>query len=97
MPTYRYIMFTNAIEGREEEFNNWYNDVHIPDIERTGAFSRGERYEVVPSSYTPDSAHRYAAIYDIEGEDAEAALKKLKDAFEDGQMLMSDAFDAQGG
>lgn len=96
MPTYRYIMFTNAVAGREDEFNKWYDDVHFPDIARAEAFSRGERYEIVPSSFTSTSAHRYAAIYDVDGEDAEAALQKLKVAFEAGQMLMSDAFDAQG-
>ena len=97
MPTYRYIMFSNPTEGRDADFNAWYDDVHIPDIMNTGAFTRGERFEVVSSPHTPPSEQRYAAIYDIEGDDPDAALDKLVASFTRGEMRMSDAMDMATG
>ena len=97
MPTYKYIMFVNPTEGKEEAFNAWYNDVHLPDIEQTGAFTSGERFEVASSPHTPEGEHRYAAIYDVEGDDADAALDKLVASFGAGKMRMSDAIDLTSG
>jgi hypothetical protein len=97
MPTYRYIMFTNPAAGREDEFNHWYDNVHIPDIEKSGAFTSGQRYKVMDSSHTPPGEHRYAAIYEVDGEDPDAALNKLVAAFQSGDMRMSDAMDMTAG
>ena len=39
-------MFDCADRSREEEFNDWYNDVHIPDVLATGLFHTAYRFEV---------------------------------------------------
>ena len=46
--------------AREQEFNNWYADVHIPDILNTGAFHTAYRYE----SLDPEASKgKYLSIY----------------------------------
>lgn len=97
MPKYRYLMFTNAAEGRDAEFNDWYDNVHIPDILASGGLKSPERYEIVASAFTPPSEHRYAAIYEVDGDDPDQALQKLVDAFSAGKMRMSDSLDMQTG
>ena len=39
-------VFTNCSDpSREEEFNHWYNDIHLSDILSTGGFHTDYRYE----------------------------------------------------
>jgi hypothetical protein len=83
------LVSTNAKEGRDEEFNRWYNSVHIPEVlgvEGVVAAQRFEAVEVVLGLVE----HRYLAIYEIEAEDAEAALTALLQAMPD--MVMTEAF-----
>ena len=96
MPSYKYLIFTNATEGNEPAFNEWYNNVHLPDIANTGAFKGGERFKVVASKHTPPADYGYAAIYEVEGDDPEAALDKLTAAFGKGELRPSEAIDMMG-
>ncbi|MHB8693726.1 MAG: hypothetical protein ACYDHH_21015 [Solirubrobacteraceae bacterium] len=34
MTTHRMLVFTNPVEGKENEFHEWYDSVHIPDCLR---------------------------------------------------------------
>jgi hypothetical protein len=29
-----YLVFSNPVEGREDEYNAWYDEVHLPDVQR---------------------------------------------------------------
>jgi hypothetical protein len=51
--------------GAEEEFNHWYNDVHMPEVMACPGFRRAARFECV------DGQPRYMAIYEL---DSPAAL-----------------------
>ena len=73
------IVFTNCTdEARHEEFNRWYEDIHIPDILGTGAFHTAYRYESVEASDLPA---RYLAIYETDNPDpaeAQAEIAKVR-------------------
>jgi hypothetical protein len=75
------LVFTNPVEGREEEFNDWYDNVHIPDTLRTDGFVAVTRYElagVQPATHRLDAAERnggetvpsqrYLAVWELEGD-----------------------------
>jgi hypothetical protein len=93
MPTYRYLMFTNAVEGRDADFNTWYDGIHIPDIMAVEGFKSFERFKVVDSPHTPGREHSYAAIYELEGDDPNAVLDRLVASFTSGKMRMTDTMD----
>ncbi len=60
--------------AREQEFNRWYEDVHIPDILDTGAFHTAYRYE----SLDPEATKaKYLAIYETDNIDPAKAREKL--------------------
>jgi hypothetical protein len=63
--------------AREEEFNKWYDEVHLPDILSTPQFVAAQRYKLAgpPSKSEPEAT--YLAIYEIEGDDTRAAMKAL--------------------
>lgn len=58
----------------QEEFNRWYEDVHIPDILDTGAFHTAYRYE----SLDPEATKaKYLAIYETDNVDPAKARDEL--------------------
>src|ERR1700733_3738030 len=69
------IVFTNAAEGREDEYNNWYDTVHIPEVLALGPFVSAQRYKVAEDQVFPQT-HQYVALYQFEGP-GDAAQKAL--------------------
>ena len=56
----------------EGAFNQWYDEIHIPDILGTGLFNRALRYKAA----TPD-APQYMALYEIANEDLSGTFNQL--------------------
>jgi len=81
------IVFTNAADGRDDEFNEWYDSVHIPEVLALEPFKSAQRFRVADDQAFPQT-HRYVALYQFDG-DAGVALKTLAAAA--GDLRMSDA------
>ena len=58
----------------EDEFNRWYEDVHIPDILDTGAFHTAYRYQSLDLQATKA---KYLAIYETDNTDPAKARDEL--------------------
>ncbi len=68
------VMLNCEDPAKEQEFNKWYADVHIPDILSTGAFHTAYRYE----SLDPDTSNgKYLAIYETDYSDPSKAGDEL--------------------
>lgn len=65
------IAMVNAVDGREDEFNDWYSGEHIPQVLDLPGFVSAKRYEVAD---TPEASagFRYATLYEVEGSALEA-------------------------
>lgn len=57
--------------AREEEFNHWYNTVHVPDVLETPGILRATRYK---SDEVPEGRWHYLAVYDVETDDIERTM-----------------------
>ncbi len=84
------VVLTNPVPGKEDEFNEWYSNIHIQEICQLPGFKSAQRFKLGDAQLGPDGAHRYLAIYEIEGDPA-AALEALKAARPD--LNMTDALD----
>jgi hypothetical protein len=64
--------FANAVEGQEQEFNKWYDTVHLGDVLAVPGMQAATRYQLEPveRSGPPAPAH-YLAVYEFEGEPSE--------------------------
>ncbi len=62
----------NADPAREAEFNDWYDNIHVPDILETPGFLRARRYE---QREARDGRGKYLAVYDIDSDDIEATIR----------------------
>lgn len=95
MATQKHVLFvyTDPTPGREDEYNAWYNDVHLKEVLATEGFVRAQRFKV--ADVMPGvTEHAYVAIYELETDDLEGALAKMRAAVPG--MHMSEAINPKG-
>jgi hypothetical protein len=85
------LVFTNPVEGREDEYNEWYSGRHLDDVLAVEGFRAAQRFEFIESKLSRGSEHRYLAIYEGEDGSAERAEKALFAAAGTDEMPISDA------
>ena len=74
------LVYTDVDPEHEEEFNRWYNEMHIPDILQVEGFVAARRYKLSgPAPRDQQSASRYLAIYELDTVDTKAAMKRLSE------------------
>jgi hypothetical protein len=57
---------------KEDEFNEWYNKTHLPDMLETPGVVRAVRYQRIDPS---EGQAKYLALYEIETDDFQALAK----------------------
>ena len=91
MPRYKLVVMTKPVEGREQEYNDWYQNVHLHDVVAIDAFKSARRFRVSRSLAPDPHPLPYLAIYDIETDDVDGAIKELMSRVASGQMHISTA------
>lgn len=92
MPKFKMIALTNPVEGREEEYNDWYQNSHLPEIVSYKGMTSARRYKVAAPLQAPVS-YGYLAIYDIETDDLPTLLGRIGADAQAGKTTMTDASD----
>lgn len=85
--TYKMIVFTNPVEGRDEAYNDWYSTVHIQDVLRIPGVIAAQRFKRRAGA----DRWGYVALYDLETDDPEALIPEIKRRTGEGVFNMSDA------
>ena len=86
-----YMVRSNPVEGREIEFNRWYEEVHVPEVLQIQGFESAQRFKLT-SAQVQEQNHQYLAIYAINSEDVEGTLNNLRKMR---SFNMSDSIDMQ--
>lgn len=89
---YTFVAFTNSVDGREDEFNRWYDQQHVPDVLDVPGFVSAQRF-VCADSQLGSVAHKYMTIYEIETENLEETLAAFGARAQEGKIVMTDAVD----
>ena len=87
------VVLTNPSDAsREDEFNQWYDEVHVPDVLQIEGIVAATRYRISDARLDPAAPvdHRYLALYEIEAEDVGAVLNALVEGAGTGALRMSD-------
>jgi hypothetical protein len=87
---YTLIVYTSPADGREEEYNAWYDDVHLPEFSALPGVISGRRFKV--ASAVADAKPTYAAVYELSTSPDEV-MAAMNVGIKDGTMHMSDAID----
>jgi hypothetical protein len=90
MPKYSMIVLTRPVEGCEDEYNSWYNDIHLTEVLGTDGFIAAQRFKLAGG---PDAPAPYLAIYELESDDFAASFAKLLQRVEEGKIAISSALD----
>ena len=76
--------FTNPIEGKEAEYNHWYDTVAMPTYKSLPGLIPLGRFDLVDIKpmfdFDAGSQYKYASLYYFEADDAEAFMETLKAA-----------------
>jgi len=91
------IVFSNPAEGKDDEFNEWYDNVHIPDLLAIPGMLSAQRYalhdaEIYRMEGATPPEHRYLLIYEMEG-DVDAIMQKIQENVAAGKISMADCLD----
>ena len=79
------IVFANCAEGKDEEFNRWYDEVHAPEVVRETPVVACHRFRRSDTQMMDGGKFRYLAIYEFEGD-----AKEIAEAFAGSNFAMSD-------
>lgn len=88
------IALSNPVsKEREEEYNNWYNNVHAKELMALPGFHSVRRYraarQMLPVSEDGEPTYRFMAVYEVD--DAKEAIQTILD--NDPTFNMSDSID----
>ncbi len=95
MDRYKLLVLTNAVKGRDDEFNQWYDNQHIPDALDVPGYVTAQRFHLADTQMAGAPASRwcYLAIYEIESDDLKATMNESMSRAGTARMPQSDAAD----
>jgi hypothetical protein len=86
-----YLVFGNPYPGKEAEYNEWYDNVHIPDVLSVPGVVSAQRYTV--KQLDRDSGkpvdYGFLTAYEVDG-DPNEFMAKLGAAVASGQVRMAE-------
>jgi hypothetical protein len=92
MAKYVMVVQSKALEGRDDDYNHWYDTIHFQDICDIPGVKSGRRFEATPIAMGP-AGQPYLSIFEIETDDPGAFAAELGKRSADGTMRQSDALD----
>lgn len=95
MGRYLLLATSGVHEGRQEEFDSWYDGVHLRDVCAVPGVKSGRRFVVHPASPNRPPVPNLA-IYEIEADDPVSVLAELGKRIGTGEMAISPALDPEG-
>lgn len=92
------VVYSNPVDGREDEYNDWYNRIHLPDVLKVPGFVSAQRFEISGSAGfgnggPGNTGWRYLAIYEFATDDPAAAFAALMERAGGPDMVLSEAMD----
>lgn len=86
------VVQSQALPGRDDDYNDWYDNQHFHDICAIPGVTSGRRLEATPIAMG-DPGLKYLALYEIEADDAGAFMAEMGRRGAEGLMPVSDALD----
>ena len=88
----RYVMITQsaALDGRDEEYNAWYDSQHIHEICAIPGVTGARRLQATPVALGTPGAP-YIALYEIETDDLGTFMAEMGKRSADGSITRSGA------
>lgn len=92
MHHYKMVVLSKPVAGREEAYNDWYQNTHLGELVALPGIRSARRYRRARNLVEGES-YPYMAIYEIEADDLDAVVAGIIEASGSGGIWMSDAID----
>jgi len=88
MRRYKLVALTNPVEGRETEYNAWYDQFHLPETCQVPGVISGQRFKRVgtPKENGDSPRYEYLVEYEVESDDPQATLELLAQHIQSGRI-----------
>lgn len=98
MARYEYVILSHAVEGQEEEFERWYDEVHLADVAKIPGIVSARRSRIVSLEDPTERARAWTslAVYEMETDDPQRVLAAIKAVSGSPAMPLSDALQQVG-
>jgi hypothetical protein len=73
MKNYRLVVLQAPVEGQEDEYNQWLQKTHLPEMLATDGFKVAQRFRL-NKPLMKGQAYPYLTIYEIETDDIDKAF-----------------------
>jgi hypothetical protein len=95
---YKQLVLSNARSGRDDEFNEWYSDEHIPTLLKIPEYVSAQRYRNIREDDSEADAlgWRYMTLYTIKTDDMSGLTSRLSGMLGTESMPLSDSADSDG-
>jgi hypothetical protein len=92
MPRALYIVNSRpSAPEREEEYNDWYDNVHLADICSVPGVVGATRYRLTGDESTAGGLPPYLAVYQFDSDDLQTPLDGIMAGVTEGRFVISDA------
>ena len=88
-----FVVLTNPVDGREAEYNEWYDRRHLQDVLAIPGFVAAQRFLIGELATPPALPWKYLAIYEVAPDAVEAAFAEMDVRKGTERMPISDALD----
>ena len=88
MGHYKLVVLSDALDQRDDEFNDWYDNVHLKDVLAVDGIVAAQRFKLLSGD-----KWKYLALYELECEDPAPVVEELQSRAGTDVMAISDAFD----
>jgi hypothetical protein len=73
-----FVVLSNAVAGREDEFNDWYDNRHLDDVLAVPGVVSAQRFALSSEQrMAPPHPFQYLALYEIETDDLKKVIETL--------------------
>jgi hypothetical protein len=97
----RFVVLSNPIEGADDTFNKWYDEVHVPEVLAIPGVVAAQRYglselkipddEDLPAQLPP-ATHRYLVIYELD-EEPDVVMANFLEGVMTGKLSLGETLD----
>jgi hypothetical protein len=78
MARYVFVVSSNPVEGREDEYNDWYSNRHLGDLLALPGVVSARRFALADAQVgAVPQTFKYLALYEIETDDASNFFSEL--------------------
>lgn len=93
MARFTMIALTNAKPGRDAEFVDWYDRIHLGEVLTIPGIISAQRCTAAPIAAAGEPSWRYVGFYTIEADDPAPVFGELMRRYLSGEMTACDAMD----